>query len=822
MNELFHDIAFSWRNALKRPATSLLIVVTLALGIGANSAIFSMTWRVLLAPLPYADGDRLVKLEQQAPLLGWSDFGWSGPTVEDFRVQKDVFVDLAGYLQLPFTVAGGAEPRQVSAGVVSWNFLDVLGVRAALGRSFVESDDVDGAAPVLLLADEFWREEFAANPAVIGTTLVIKDIAYTVIGVLPQMPPWPHDNDIWMPTASDPYRLYAWTNGYEARGGSWTALVLGRLHERLSIAQAQNKVDILAARLDSVYPDDYPEGYAVVMNSVQAEITGNSGTTFWILSSLTLLVALIASANVASLNMANLAVRNQELAIREAVGASPGRIVRQVLTENLLLAGIGCLLAVAVSYPALRLLKGFALEFTPLANGIGMDASVISFAILVALLTWLLSASHVLFGSRDINRALKEGGDKTTTSAGAAWRRQALLMMQFALAFIVLSSAMLMVFSLFSLNGQHGGYEPEQVVAANLMIDVDFGEPEQAEAPYATVEPYYSSFSRTLLEKARAAAVVEEAGLLAGVPLLQNLSYLGAVTFDIEGRTFANPADRATAPYHAATEGFFEALRIPLLQGRLFDTSDGENSLPVALINDSFAQAYFPEGDALGQRIRFIGDSTWRTIVGVVGDLRSEGLDRVEGAAAYYNYWQYPTEVITVYLKTSEGTEAVERLVGGIVRGIHPRQSVESVAPLKAIAAQWLAPFSLRTVLISLFGLLALVVTLSGVVGIVSNNVGQRVREIGVHMAVGASPYKVTRMFVIQGLRIYACGLVLGLVLTLLAAPMLEPLLYQTSVSDPGIYAAVILLLTLVVLLAIYLPARKAGALNPVEALHAG
>lgn len=820
MNELITDLAFAWRSALKRPANSLLIVLTLALGIGVNSAMFSITYQVLLAPLPYEDGDRLVKLEQQAPRLGRFDMSWSGPTIEDFRAQGTAFSELAGYLQLPFTVAGAAEPRQVSAGVSDWNFLDVLGVQPLLGRAFTASDDVNGAAPVLLLAYDFWREQFAADSAVLGSTLMIKDIVYTVIGVLPQLPPWPHGNDIWIPAASDPYRLFAWTDGYDVRESSWPALVLGRLKDDISIPDAQRDADIVAARLATSYPDAYPEGYQVVLSSVQQEMAADSGATFLILSGLTVLVALIASANVASLNIANLAARNQELAIREAVGASPGRILRQVLTEQILLAGIGCALAIAVAWPALQLLKGFAFEFTPLASEIGMNAAMISFAMVVTLLMWLSNAAHLVFGTRDINRVLKEGGTKSTPAAGAAWRRQALLMLQFALALVVLSSATLMVCSLLNLTGQHSGYDAEQVVAVSLMIDVDFGEPEQKQAPYAEARPYYSAFSRTLLAELRDASVVEDAGLLAGVPLLQGLSYLGAVTFDIEGRTFANPADRATAPYHAATEGFFEALRIPLLQGRLFDATDAEDSLPVALINESFAHLYFPEGAALGQRVRFVGDSTWRTIVGVVGDLRSEGLDRVEGPSAYYNYWQYPTEVVSVYVKTSESPQALDRLVAGIVREIHPRQSVESVAPLATLQAQWLAPLSLRALLISLFGLLALLVTLSGVVGVVSNNVGQRVREIGVHMAVGANPGMVMGMFVFQGLKIYVCGLTLGLALTLSAAPLLEPLLYQTSVFNPGVYAAVILLLTLTVLLAIWLPARKAGTMSPVAALH--
>lgn len=811
MNDIIQDVIFAWRNALKKPGTALLIIVTLALGIGVNAAMFGATYQMLLAPLPFADEERLVRLEQNGLDYYPLDGPWSDPTLNDIAAQQNTFSHLTQYTQGFFTLVGQGDPHLAVVGIVSADFFEMLSVEPMLGRGFDARDAAEGAEPVLLLSHEFWQNKFGADPAVVGRSMEMFSIVYRVIGVLPEMPPWPHTNDVWLPVASDPFRLLDVVDVASNRANGYILQVFGKLRAGVALEQAGSELNAIARRLTASYPDVYTQDYALTPRLLRDEMQGDSARLL-LLPALALLVMLIAIANVANLQLANLMARSQELAVREALGASPGRIRRLLMTESLLFALGGGALGLVIAGPTSNLLANYAAGFTPLAQLVGIDSSTVLLILLLALGSGALSAVLASLRSRDINLALKEGGDKVTTSTAGIRRGRLLLITQFALAFVVLTSSVLIVSSLFRLNAQDAGFRMEGVLQMSMLIDLS-----SAGAQEET-RTHLRNFWQQLRSRVDALPGVQASGYLNGSPLLENANWLRDAAMEVADPTGSMPAQPLDTRLNFASEGYFATMEIPLLRGRMFATTDAD-ATPVALINATLAERYFPGGDPLGKLIRFAGATTGWTIVGVVGNVRSRGLDREEEPAFYF-YQQTPNAVLNLYVRSSGDLDELARAVTAIVHEIDPRQSVRSVIPLDDIRSRWLAPVRLRSVLTALFGLLALVVTLSGVIGVVSYNVNRRVREIGVHMAVGASPAQVRQLFAVATMKVYLAGLALGLALMLAVAPLLDPLLYEITARDARAYLYSTLALTLAVCLAMYFPARRAGALSPVEALH--
>ncbi|HWK55318.1 MAG TPA: ABC transporter permease [Hyphomicrobiales bacterium] len=811
MNQLLHDIAYAWRNLLRQPATSLLIIVTLALGIGINTAMISMVAQVALGSLPYTDGDRIVQLEQTASIAGRSDRNWSIPTLENVRAQTTAFAAIASYSQLPYAIQGPRGPVQGMGGGVSWNFFEVLGVQPLLGRGFDREDDVAGAEPVALLSYAFWNQEYGRDPAAVGSTLEIMNVAYTVIGVLPELPPFPHANAVWIPETTDPYRAFS-PNAEDKRGYGPLHAVFGRLQDGADLSRASAELGITAQRLGVAYPDIYPEGYHIVARPLRSVLLENADATFALMAGLSFLVLVIAAANIASLVLGRTLVRSQEFAIREAVGANPAMIVRQLLAESVLFSAMGGLVAVVIAYGCLRLLADFAAGYTPLASEIHMNGTVLLLALGTVLVTGCFIGIMSTMTSRDINKCLKEGGDKVTASSLGVKKRRLLLLTQYTLAFVLLTTSALIISSLYRLHAQDAGYEASRILVVNLPLTLQPGDDWRVMA---------GDFNRQLLEEVRAVPGVNGAAVLSGEPLLQDVAYLSLMPpFSVEGRVFADGA-APVAVRRAVSEGFFGSLDIPLLHGRDFTAADDEEAPRVAIVSEGLAQKLFPKGDALGQHIRFGYSGPWLTIVGVVADIRSQGLDRIDQAAIYLSYWQNYSESLSLYVSSTNEPNALTSVVTAIVHDLNPRQPVERAVTLDALKSEWMEPARLRAIGIGVFGALSLIVTFCGVIGVVSYNINQRMREIGIHMATGATPANIMRLFLSEGLRVYAIGLLLGLVSMLALAPFLTPLLYQTAAVDIGLYSFSVLVLTLMVLGALYLPARKAGALHPMEALHA-
>ncbi len=811
MQTFLEDISFAWRNMRKQPGITLLILLTLALGIGANSAMFSMTYHILLSPLPYADGERLVRVQQHEENGGRQDFPLSVQSMLDYRAQNTVFSNLLEYHTMQFTLLGHGDPIRVQTGVVNWDHFNVLGIQPVAGRVFQPGEDEIGSDRLILLSHGFWQEQFGGDPAVVGTSLEMNNAIHRVIGVLPPMPAYPDDNDIWVTVSSCPFRV---SDAIMNNRDRPMVRAYGKLDEGVTLAQAEADLGSVAQRLITTYPDSYSatRGYQAQLSTVRDELVGDSQGGLLLLMGIAILVLMIASANVANLNLARIAARSQELAIREAVGASPARIARQLLTESALYALIGGTLGLLIAYPTLDLLANFARSYTRLASEIEMSWQVLVFSALVALATGILSGSASAFTRRDINKSLKEGGDKVTTSAGNKKRRQALLVVQFALSFVILNSAALISLSLYRLNTEDMGFDPSRVVVLSLDLNfTNYSSPQQ-----------FRDFGTRLLDAVQALPEVQQAAVSGEAPLQGGV--LGQTQFEIEGFAVSDPDLRPSLSVRQVSADYHRLLGIPLLQGRLLTAADDELAEPVLVVNQAFVDAHLatlpPLSSVLGQRLSMDNGQTWWTVVGVSGNIRARELDQVEGPTVYMDFRQSPINSLEVFVKSDADLALVGDALVDIVHGIDSLQAVDSVKTMGQIKAEWLATPRLIATLVGLFGVLALLVTLSGVVGVVSYNVSQRIREVGIHMAVGASPRHVVQLFLLQGLRLHAAGLALGLLLMLLAASALGGFLYQTSPLYAPVYVAIVLLLTLTVLGAMYLPARRAGALDPAHALH--
>jgi predicted permease len=808
MDEFLDDLRSAWRDARRRPVTALLVVLTLALGIGANSAIFSVAYHVLLAPLPYAGGDRLVRIEQNEPAAKLRNTAWSVPTFMDYRAQASSFEELSEYHRMSFTLLGHGDPYLVQTGVVSWHYFGMLGVKPILGRAFVEADEREGAEPAILLSHDFWVEKFGSDPAIVGKVLEMNNAAHKVIGVLPVIPPFPDDNDIWITSSSCPFRSSAQVTA--GRQIPMLSGVFAKLRKDVPMQRAERDLEVVAGRLLAAYPDTYAagNGHATSLRTIKDEMVGDSTTTFVLLLGVAALVVLIASANVANLNLARLAARSQELAVREAVGATPGRLARQLLTESVCYAIAGGLAGLIVAKLCLLLLSDLAARYTPLASEIGMDASVLLFSLGVALVTGLLSGSAAAFTRRDINRSLKEGGDKTTASNTGTRRREALLIVQFTLSFVVLTTAALITLSLYRLQNEDVGFDPRNVLTVDLTLNfTDY-----------TNDQQMRDFALNLLEKVRTLPGVSAAGL-AGLDARAN-GVFGAVPFDIDGREVSDERLRPRAQSEIVTEEYFRALSVPLRAGRMFTVADDEKSDHVALINRAFEQAHFKGESAVGQRITTDGGKTLRTIIGVVGNVRTMDVSHDEPPKFYLSGRERPARSFTMFIKSTGNLDELGKAVKAAIHGADPRQAIERIQTLEQRRAEWLSAPRLISSLISALGLLALLVTVSGVIGVVSYNVSQRVREVGIHMAIGATPLKIVEMFVAQGLVLFGVGVAIGIVVMFSTATKLNAILYKTSGASIGVYVGVALALSALVLVALYIPSSRASRFAPAAALR--
>ncbi|HKS82686.1 MAG TPA: ABC transporter permease [Candidatus Acidoferrales bacterium] len=810
---LKQDFAYSLRMMRKNWGFSLLAIFTLALGIGANTAIFSVVHAVLLEPLPYAHGRQLVFIREQALKEGNEDISFSVPEILDYRQQNHTLASLVEYHGMSFTLFGHGDPDRVRTGVVSWNYFDAFGVRPIMGRAFRPADDAIGAPAVLILSYEYWRNRFHSDPDIVEKTFEMNDKVHTIIGVLPPIPQYPNEKDVYMPTSACPFRSSKMM--IENRDHRMME-VFGEMKPGVTLAAARADLSAIAGRLEAEYPKYYPPdaGYAVATTSLRGELTKDAQPTLLVLLAAAGFVLLIACANVANLTLSRMARRERELAVRTALGAGRTRLLRQLLTESFLLAIIGGGFGLLLAYDSLGLLADFAARLTPRAREIHVDAGVLIFTLVIALGTSIVFGTLSAISSRsNLTSGLKEG----TAGSGAGQRhnflRSALIVAQVAFSFVLLIGAGLMLRSLYNMLQVNPGFVPQHVLAMKTNFNW---------SKYKMGNDL-SVAAQKIIDRAKAEPGVLSAAMSSSYPLEPELVSAGPSgfmnDFQIEGRDLrpgqAPPASNITA----ASPEYFQTLGIPLVEGREFQDTDDSKTMLVTIINETARRLLWPNEDPVGKHISFDHGEHWSTIVGVVGDVREFGLDRPAAPEIYMPVAQNSSPG-TLLIRTAMDPVHMADRMRAIIREVDADTAVTRIRTIEQARSESLAAPRVTASLLGLFAALALLIAVAGIGGIMALSVSQRVREIGIRMALGAQPAGILRMVIGQGLLLAVIGVGAGFLGALGVTRLVKSLLFEVAPTDPLTFAGVALVLVLAAAIACYIPARRAASVDPIFALR--
>ena len=811
VDSLLQDIRYGARILVRNPGFTVVAVLTLGLGIGANTAIFSVIYGVLMRPLPYKDGNQLVIVQQQAPLAHVLNVPFSVKEVQDYRDQNQTLDSVVEHHSMSFTLLGGKEPQRVATGVVSANFFDVLGVKPLLGRTFVDADEQYGSDAVIVLSYQYWKQSHGGDPDIIGRTFQMNNRPHTVIGVLPPIPQYPIEQDVYMPTSHCPTRS---SEQFIANRNARMMSVFGRLKAGIPVSQAQADLSTLAGNLQQQYPDSYPtnRGYAANVVSLQEELTRRAKPTFLILLGTAGLVLLIACANVANLTLARLMRREREMAIRSSLGAGRGRLIRQLLTESTLLSFAGGALGLALAAGGLQLLVRFAARFTTRSNEIKIDGLVLLFTLGISLATGLIFGLMPAFSSdKNLTGALKEGGGRTSSGVKRQRVRNLLIVAQVGVSFILLIWAGLMVRSLIKLQHVNPGFDPERVLAMRISPNW---------SKYNTNQETISLLER-ILDKARSEPGVLSAALGSTYPLNQLGITNGPFNrgFQIENRPVPEGELLPQADFRTASTDYFETVRQPLVRGRTFAESDKDKAPLVAVINQSTARHRWGDDDPIGRRISFDRGQNWLTIVGIVGDVRQYGLDKDPADEIYIPLAQGGFGG-NLLVRTALDPMSISKLMRDAVYEVDSDTAVDRVQTLEQVRSDAVASPRLTAILLGMFAGLALLITAAGIAGVMALSVNQRTHELGVRLALGASPGKVLRMVMRQGMFFVVIGLTAGFAGALLLGRLMSALLYAVAPTDPITFAAVGAVLLCVAAAACFIPARRVTSIDPMLALR--
>ncbi len=808
VDHLKQDLNYGLRGLRRNPGFAAVVVLTLALGIGANTAIFSVVQGVLLRPLPYESPDRLVMLNQAAPKAGQPFLGFSVPDFTDFRARNRAFAGMAEYHSMWFILLGRPDPERVQTGVVSDNFFDLLGVKPLLGRTFLPGEDKPGAAAVLVLSYEYWQNNFGGDPKVVGQVFEMNNKPHTVVGVIPPIPAFPNADQVYMPASACPFR--GAENVITSRQARIIGNVFARLKDGVNRTQAADDARRVGIELCGEFPASYPVdgGYSVDLQDLARAFTGNARAPLLVLFVTSGFVLLIACANVANLALARLVRRDRELAVRTAMGAGRARILRQLVTENLLLSLLGGGLGLALASGGLKLLVEYAARFLPRANEIAINGPVLLFALFVSIATGLLFGSRPsLPAGAQLAETLKDG---SRGSGGGRHRLRALLVVsQVAVSVPLLIGAGLAARSLYKLQQIDPGLQTNRVLAARLSLNW---------SRYNDFTKRYGFWERAMNEASAIGGV--QAVAVSGVEPLNGLVNF-ATPFRLEGQAPVPNTPSPSATVLVSSEKFFEVIGQPLLRGRAFLSTDAQQAPPVAIINQSLASRLWTNEDPVGRRITFDNGTTWTTIVGVVANTRQQ-LD-AEPVDEIHVPLRQSAGLIggTVLLRTAADPIVLSRELREAIRKADPQQPVTRIETLDEVRRNNLAGRRLIALLLGLFAVLALVITAAGIGGVLAFAVSQRTQEIGIRMALGASRADVLWMVLREGLQLVALGLALGTIAAFFLSRLMTSVLFGVEPTDLPTFVAVVLVLLLVAAAACLLPARRATAVNPMQALRA-
>jgi putative ABC transport system permease protein len=811
---LTSDCGYAFRMMRKNPGFTSVAILTLALGIGANTAIFSVVHSVLLRPLPYPQGQQLIFIRQQETKLGIPDISFSVKEIEDYRAQNRTLSGLVEYHAMSFTLFGHGDPERVRTGVVSANYFDLFGVQPILGRTFLPDDDKLGAPPVLLLSYEYWKNNFGSDPGIVGKTFEMNDKVHTVVGVLPPVPQYPNENDVYMSTSACPFR----SNKMHLEDRDMRMMeVFGRLKPGVTVAQANADVSTIAAGLKAAYPKSYPEnvGFTSSAAPLQEELTREARPTLLLLLAAAAFVLLIACANVANLTLARMAKRERELAVRSALGAGRSRLLRQLLTESFLMAFAGGLLGLVLAYGSLDLLTDFVGRLTPRAREIHIDSGVLLFTLAAALGTSIVFGTlSALFSRANLTSSLKEG----SSGAGSGYRqnrvRSALIVCQIAFSFMLLIGAGLMLRSLIKMQQVDAGIVPQRVLAMRTMFN--WSKYTAAEKTNVVVQK--------LLERVKSEPGVLSAAISSRYPFEPEAITGGpesfSFQFQIEGRALEPGQAPPVSTFAAVSPDYFKTLGIPLKAGRLLAETDVDKAPAVAVINEAAKRQFWPNEDPIGKRVSGDGGDHWVTIVGVVGDVREFGLDHPPTAEFYASQAQN-AQPNTLIVRTISEPRSMAQALTRAVHDVDPQTAVTHVLTLEQARYESMASPRVMASLLGIFAGLALVIATAGIGGIMALMVSQRVREIGIRIALGARPASILQMVLGQGMLLAVLGVGIGIAGAIALTGLVKSLLFEVPPIDVLTFSGVGLTLLAAAALASYLPARRAAAVDPNIALRA-
>jgi predicted permease len=809
--ELIADLRYGGRTLRKNPGFALLAVLTLGLGIGANTAIFSVINGVLLKPLPYDNGDRLLLIQQSTTQASQQNFGVSIKELYDYRQQLASFDGLVEFHQMNFDLLRRGEPDRVATGVVSPNFFAVLGIRPLLGRTFVATDDDEGAEAVLVLGHSYWRNKFGADGNIVGQVFEMNDRPHTVVGVLPAVPHYPNEVDIYMPTSACPFRAVA-ENNIESNRRAFSALqVFGLLKPGAAPETAATEVTTVAQRWAQDFPQVYRPGTGFQSRTanVLEQLTTGARQMLLILLGTTGLVLLLACANVANLTLARMLRRDRELAMRTALGAGRWRLVRQLLTESTLLAVLGGVVGLIFAWSTVDMLTRFVGRFTARTGEINLDPWVLGFTLLISVVTGLLFGTFPALAARiDLVSALRSGG-KGTGAIGGRRLQGALIVAQVAVSVVLLVGAGLLLLSLYRLQQVDPGYRGERVMSAEI-----FGNFRRYPDAESLRRLYVSILERLEGSPGVTAAAVTNAVPLSGVQP-------GQTRFQVGGRTYDSPEQRPTTDVRVASTKYFETLGIPLKRGRTFTELDHENAASVAIINETLARREWEGRDPIGAEVSANNGQTWATVIGVVGDVKTFGLDRDAVSQVYLPLRQTGGLAGRVLVRMTGDPSAATAVIRDAVHAVNPDLPIENVRTLDEIRDTALATPRLTATLLAVFAALALLVTLTGITGVIAQSVSHRTQEFGLRMALGATQNSVVAMVLRQGLVLVGIGLALGIAASFALARVLESYLYRTTTGDPLTFAVVAIAFVIAGTLACLGPAWRATTVDPMNALRA-
>jgi predicted permease len=821
MDTVMQDVRYALRMLRKSPGFTAVVVITLALGIGANTSLFSVVDAVLLRPLAYQEPGQLVSVKTDMPGINLTDRGMSQPELEDFQKRSGVFTQISAVWPINANITGREKPERVEANAVSTNFFTLLAAKPALGRVFNDGDSRPGFSEGAVISDSLWHKMFGADSNVLGQAVRLDTDLYTIIGVMP--PEFHHpgrtlrqDVEIWVAAgyAADPFPHPP------VRTQRFIPGAIARLQPGMTMAQAQSRLDAFAAQLREQYPTDYPAtvGWHVRLVPLQQEVVGDVSLMLFLLLAAVGAVLLIGCVNIASLLLARSSVRHREIAIRQALGAGTWRLIRQTLTESVVLSLCGGLLAVPLTFWLKNILLTLVPSSLPRLSEVTVDGRTLLFVAAVSVFTGLLFG--LVPALQMSHWRLMEKLNQGARGVGIASRQhrflRGLVVAEFALSLVLMVGAGLLLRSFWKVLQVEPGFNSDNLVTAQFWLPVP-NDPKNN--PYPTQEKF-NVFMSEVLRRVDALPGVKDAAIGGGVTPLAAL-LRNAVAFNIEGRVAA-AGETPTAELGVATPDLFHVLQTPLVRGRFFTEADDDKGEQVVLIDQTAAERYWPHEDPVGKLIRpqFGRGQVLRRIVGVVGRSRSDGLDAPYVPHLFVPARQIGFNSMTVYVRAAASPEALEEPIRRAVQEVNPDLPVFGVRSVRSVISDSLASRRFAMQILVFFAATAMLLAAIGIYGVMAYFVSQRVREIGVRMALGARYGDVVKLVVGQGMSLALTGVVLGLVASLFLMRLIARLLFGVSSADPVTLVIFTALLAAVALLANYIPASRAARIDPMVALR--